>query len=298
MPSPIITLTSDFGWRDGYVAAMKGVILRICPDATLVDVSHDMPPHDIVHAAFVLGSACPLFPSETVHVAVVDPGVGTARHPLLLTTPSGTYLAPDNGLLTYVLMVSGLSREPEAEGLSDAGVRRTRGRVPKWADDAIMNPVPVSVPEGCSAYRLDREEYWLKPLSNTFHGRDLFAPVAAHLASGVAPEELGEALAEVVCLDIRRPVKQGNAVLGRVIHVDRFGNLITNIRVADVAEARVTVEIEDAVIVGLSTSYGDAEGLLAIVGSHGYLEVARRDGNAAQHLGAGVGTAVKALGFG
>ena len=138
--SRIITLTSDFGWRDGYVAAMKGVILGIDPDATLIDISHDITPQDIPQGAFVLGATCRYFPSNTIHLAVIDPGVGTARHPLLLTTPEGTaYVAPDNGLLTYILMAQGARGTPDG--------------------DTFMKPLQVPVPDGCTVRVLNRQEY-------------------------------------------------------------------------------------------------------------------------------------------
>ena len=283
--SPIITLTTDFGSRDGYVAAMKGVILGILPGATIVDVSHDVPPQDIGHAAFVLGATCPYFPPDAVHVAVVDPDVGAERSPLLLVTPHGSYVAPDNGVLTYILMAHGACNPepPEAE--------------------AVMAPMPIDVPSGCDAYLLNRKEYWLDWVSNTFHGRDIFAPVAAHLAAGVLPEELGEPMDSVVWLSVPQPVVSGDAIEGHIIHVDRFGNLVSNIRLGDPAKVGITVEIESAVIHGLSSSYAGGEdpalsspkGLLAIVGGSGYLEVAAKNGSAAQQLGSAVGSRVSVI---
>ena len=279
--SSVITLTTDFGSRDGYVAAMKGVMLGIRPDATLVDISHELPPQDIPHAAFVLGTACRYFPPSTIHVAVVDPGVGTARRPLVLITPGGTYVAPDNGLLTYVLMEYGAGATTDTSGTS--------------VEDSFMRSFRVPLPKGCFAYVLNRDEFWLKPLSDTFHGRDIFAPVAAHLSAGVSPEELGKSVDDVDCLYVPMPVEQGEVVQGRIIYIDRFGNLVSNIRPRDPVGSDVYVEVEGTRIRGLSSSYASAEGLLAIVGSHGYLEIAVREGSAAERLRAKVGAQVKVM---
>ena len=276
-PRPIITLTTDFGLRDGYVAAMKGVVLGISPEVTLVDISHEIPPHDVAHAAFVVGSICSYFPAGTIHVAVVDPGVGTDRNPLLVTTTEGTYVAPDNGLLTYVY-------ERHA-AVGSAG---------QDSDDAFMTPTMVPVPEGCAAYTLDREEYRLRHVSSTFHGRDIFAPAAAHLSAGVQPDDLGTPVDSVVCLNVPRPRVCDGGVEGRIIYVDRFGNMVCNIRAEDVAGGIAEVEIEGRRIPGLSSSYA-GDGLLAIVGSHGYVEVAVTEGSAAEYLGAGLGARVRAV---
>ena len=278
-PSPTITLTSDFGWRDGFVAAMKGVILGINPSVTLVDISHDIPPQNIAHGAFVLGTTCGYFPRGAIHLAVVDPGVGTARRPILLVTPDAFYVAPDNGLLTYVLMAHQARPNPGVAGTTE--------------EDAVLRPTRALLPEACSAYVLERDEYWLKPVSNTFHGRDVFAPVAAHLSNGVAPDALGTRVEEIVCLNVPWPSEEKNVISGRVIHVDHFGNLASNIRSGDVIGSRVEVEVKGQRIRGLSLSYDSATGLLAIVGSHGYLEIAERNGNASDLLGATVGTSIR-----
>jgi S-adenosylmethionine hydrolase len=209
----------------------------------------------------------------------VDPGVGTDRRPILLSTPAGAFVAPDNGLLTYVLIAYGvgipITADPDGETESADGM-----------------PSEACVPAGCAAYVLDRDRYWLKPTSATFHGRDIFAPVAAHLATGVRPEELGTQVPTVQCLAIPQAVERGDLIEGRIIHVDRFGNLVSNIRLADASP--VAVGIAGTQIRGLSHSYheGGLE-VLALVGSHGYLEIALREGSAAKHLGADVGTRVE-----
>ena len=258
---------------------MKGVILGINPSVTLIDISHDIPPQDIAHGAFVLGTTCGYFQRGTIHLAVVDPGVGTARRPILLVTPDNSYIAPDNGLLTYVLMAY--------QARLNSGIAETREEV------AVLRPTQARLPEDCSAYVLDRDEYWLKPVSSTFHGRDIFAPVAAHLSNGVPPDALGTPVEEIVCLDVPMPSKEGNVITGKVIHVDHFGNMVSNIRPGDVIGGGVEVEIKGQRIQGLSLSYATATGLLAIVGSHGYLEISVRNGNAAKFLEATVGTSLQ-----
>ena len=272
MPRPIVALTSDFGLADGYVASMKGVILGIAPDTNIIDVAHDLPAHDVPHAAFVLGTTFSYFPSHTVHLAVVDPGVGTDRRPLLLTTPAGSFVGPDNGLSTYVLRSFGARAEQ---------------------DVGFLQPVSVGVPPDCKAFILDREEHWLSPLSSTFHGRDIFAPAAGRIASGAAPESLGSPTGTVECLNVPEPAKNGGVVHGRIVYVDRFGNLVSNIDGRAMAERVSAVEIEDVRIDGLSQSYQEADGLLAIVGSNDFLEVALKEGSAAEMLDAGVGTPVR-----
>ena len=255
---------------------MKGVILGICPDATLIDITHDIPAHDVAHAAFVLGGVCCYYPIGTVHVAVVDPGVGTARGPIIMVTPTGVYLAPDNGLLTYILLQNGAC----ARGLSRPG-------------NAFMGSVQIPVLDSCKAYVLDREEYWLKPVSSTFHGRGIFSPAAAHYSAGVSPGELETPVENVTCLDVPVPQEAGNIVLGHVIHVDQFGNLISNIRLTGSIDRVVKVEILGRLILGLSPSYESSDGLLVIIGGRGYLEIAVTEGSAARHLVAKVGTQVK-----
>ena len=269
---PIVTLTSDFGTRDGYAAAMKGVLLTISPESTVVDVSHDVPPQDIGHGAFVIGATWRYFPTEAVHVAVVDPGVGTDRRPLLLVTPAGRFVAPDNGLLSYVLIEQGARTEAHGE-------------------DEFLKPMEISVPDGCRAYVLDREEYWLTPISDTFHGRDVFAPVAAHLSRGVPPEELGTLTTTATCLHIPPPRLDGAVLRGRIINVDRYGNLASNIRPGRAAYENAGVEVSGRRIDGLSRHFAGG-GLVAVIGSHGYLEVALENGSAAEHLEAGVGSEI------
>ncbi len=279
MSASTVTLTTDFGSTGWYVAAMKGVALTINPDLNFVDVSHDVPAQDIAHGAFVLGAACQYFDRDTVHVGIVDPGVGTARQAILVVTPSGKYLAPDNGLLTYVIASQG------------------GGPAPERADDRadFMDPIQKSVPAGCQAYALNKPEFWRHPVSRTFHGRDLFAPVAGHVTLGVDPSELGDPIAEVVCLNVPFPEERHGVLNGRVVFLDDFGNLVTNIPASRLTGEDLSVEVGERSIQGLTRTFADAEGLMALVGSFGYLEVAESNANAARSLGVGIGARVRVV---
>lgn len=250
----IITLTSDFGLRDGYVAALKGVILSITADALIVDLTHDIEPQNVRQALFVLAQAAPYFPPGAIHVVVVDPGVGTARRPLLVTTPRARYVGPDNGVFSVAL--------------SEAGAQ---------------------------AWELDRPAYWLPRLSRTFHGRDLFAPVAAHLARGIPPEQLGRPIADPVRLAWPQPQRHADGHLsGEIIYVDRFGNLISNIPATWLAGRRWHVQIAGHVAPVVATyGEGPVAALIGLVSSGDTLEIAVRNGNAAQRLGVGIGEAIE-----
>jgi len=254
----IITLLSDFGTRDAYVGIMKGVILKIAPAVQLVDLTHDVMPQDIVSGALLLRSAVRYFSSDTIHVAVVDPGVGSAREPVVVVTESGFLVGPDNGLLHPAASVMGL--------------RDVR--------------------------RIEHREVFLQPLSRTFHGRDVFAPAAGHLALGRSPEALGPSLAELQPLELPEPHLRAGEVVGEVIHVDHFGNLVTSVSSAVLAEIGTSGAV---VVVGtghevpLVSSYSDVAPHvpLAIVGSWDQVEVAVRNGSAARHLDANIGTPVR-----
>ena len=259
----IITLTSDFGLTDGYAAAMKGVILGINPDAQLVDISHAIDAQNIAAAAFVLGTACVHFPPGTVHLVVVDPGVGTEREGIALETPAACFVAPDNGVLSYVLR--------------DYSCR-----------DGRLVP-------GLRAVRLTKDRYWRSPVSSTFHGRDIFAPVAAHLSRGVPLADLGEFTETVQVLPVDGPRRgDDGSLIGSIIHIDRFGNLITNIGsdILSGAQADAVARVKDREIKGLSKTYAQRSGLLALVGSTGRLEIALKDGNASEFLSAHIGDEV------
>jgi len=243
-----ITFLTDFGTADAYVGAMKGAALSVNPDACLVDISHDVPPHDVAWAARLLAWAYPYFPQGTVHVAVVDPGVGGGRRILAAGARGHLFIAPDNGLLTLVL--------------AGAEPRRI-----------------VSVANS---------RFFRQPMSATFHGRDIFAPVAAHLTLGVGLDTLGPAVADPVRLENTAARRTGDgAIEGQVIHADRFGNLVTNIAEGDLdaldrPRGELCVEIAGRRIRGLAASYAQAPrgALLALVGSTGLLEVSANCGSA------------------
>ncbi len=243
----IITLLTDFGNRDAYAGVMKGVILGINPQAAIVDITHEVEPQNILQAAYVLKTASQYFPENTVHVIVVDPGVGTDRKAVLLRTPKALFVAPDNGVLSYV-----------------------------YHEGKVLEMISLIHPE-----------YWLQPVSRTFHGRDIFAPVAAHLSLGVPPHRLGETLKSINLLaDCRPMVSADNTIYGKVIHIDRFGNLITNISVDDLPTAEIEVKIKGRSIGGLSATYAEGGELLALLGSDGHLEIGVRNGSAGSLLGA------------
>ncbi len=251
----IITLTTDFGTADGFVGAMKGVILSLAPHATLIDITHDIPPHDIRAGTFALETATAHFPRDAVHVAVVDPGVGSPRAAVLAVTSHGRYVAPDNGVLTSVV--------PD--------------------DDAAQ------------VYALDRPEFWRPQVSSTFHGRDVFAPVAAHLANGVRPDQLGAPTARMERLAWPQPRRCGDEISGEIIHVDRFGNLITNLRLDDLGPTPQNARflIRDHAVAGITPHYAAGAGMMAVVNSGGRIEIALPSASAARELGMGVGAEIR-----
>jgi S-adenosylmethionine hydrolase len=252
---PIITLTTDFGLLDGYVGTMQGVILSIAPQVTLVDLSHQVPAQNVRAGAFVLYQAVPYFPPETIHMAVVDPGVGSQRRALAVRTTQGIFVAPDNGVLSYVL--------------ASADVQE--------------------------AVSLTNHAYQLPQVSTTFHGRDIFSPAAAHLANGIPLAELGQRAINLVHLSLPQPAStpQGN-LIAHVMHIDRFGNLILDARADDVDEGSI-FELGGRTIKSLSRTFADvAQGeLLAYVGSsRNHVEIAVREGHAAQMIGISLGDEV------
>jgi S-adenosylmethionine hydrolase len=261
----IITLTTDFGLADAYAGAMEGVILSINPRAAIVDISHDVRPQSILQACFVTQSAWPYFPDGCVHVAVVDPGVGSDRRALAVETPRGLFVGPDNGVLS-----SALPRE---------------ARPPELAE--------IALPAGYRAFAITNPAYMRSEVSATFHGRDIFAPAAAHLSLGVEPDVLGEPVERVLSHPPLRARRRADGSLeARVLHIDRFGNVISDARREDLPEGRLAVEIAGPRIEGLTRTYADATGLAAIIGSAGYLEIALPRGSAADALGVNIGDAV------
>jgi len=252
-PSGVVTLLTDFGQVDPYVGVMKGVILDRFPSARIVDVTHAIAPQNVTAANFALRGSWPWFPSGTVHVVVVDPGVGSSRRILCAVAHGHVFLAPDNGVLTNVVM--------------------PRDRV----------------------FEVTNSELFLPEVSRTFHGRDIFAPVAAGLASGLEVQAVGAPVARRKALDLPAVEHTPDGeVIGGVIHVDTFGNLVTNIGEADVP-AFATITLADLAIGSLVESYSAVPvgQPLAIIGSFGLLEIAVHRGSAAEILGAAVGTDIR-----
>lgn len=267
----VITLTTDFGLVDAYVAAMKGVILGINPDARLVDICHTVQPQNIRQAAFLLGTVFEFFPPRTIHIVVVDPGVGTERRAIILRTPQADFVAPDNGVLSYIV-------RPYLTGKSLANQQQSR------------------LPAGLEALAITRSQFWRSPVSPTFHGRDIFAPVAAHLSLGTPLSEFGERIDSLTLLPLPRPrPAPDGSLVGNILHIDSFGNLITSFTSRDLPpeSMALTVEVGNKVIRGLSHTYGTAEGLLALIGSSDYLEISMKEGNASAFLHVQVGDEIR-----
>ncbi|MBA7644082.1 5'-fluoro-5'-deoxy-adenosine synthase [subsurface metagenome] len=267
----IITLTTDFGLSDSYVAAMKGVILSINPEAKLIDICHTIKPQNITQAAFVLSTAYQFFPPKTIHLVVVDPGVGTERRAIILRTPSADFVAPDNGVLSYVIQQY-LNKPMEGDSNQQIELE------PELEAVAITKP-----------------QFWRSPVRPTFHGRDIFAPVAARLSLGFPPADFGEAINSVTMLPLPHPHWTPDGVLvGHILHIDSFGNLITNIKSDDLPPTKqaLTISVGNYLIRGLSRTYAEGRELLALIGSSGYLEVSRRGGSASAFLDAKIGNEV------
>ena len=267
-PPRVITLTTDFGTSDPYVGVMKGVILGINPNVQVVDITHAVPPQDIHEAAFLLHSAHRYFPKGTIHSIVVDPGVGSARRAIVCQTDTAYFVCPDNGILTYLL------QEIENE------------------TDQLGNVVAIQ-----------NQDYFLPQVSNTFHGRDIFAPVAAHLSLGVPLDNIGPPVQNLVQLPIQEPELSGNTLTGQIVKIDKFGNAITNISESTITdlESESTGEISAYEIRAgsvrlhrLNRAYAESEigAPLAIIGSFGVLEIAVNGGNAAERLGLNRGDSV------
>lgn len=260
MSRPIITLTTDFGLTDPYVAEMKAVILGINPDARIIDVSHQIEKFNIKMGAFVLAAASPYFPKGTIHVAVIDPSVGTKRKPILIEAEKGFFIGPDNGVLALAAKKQGVKHVYE-----------------------IANP-----------------KFMLPRISNTFHGRDVFAPAAAFISKGVQPSDFGPEIRGFATPKFAKIVKKGDTLTGEVIHVDGFGNIITNFTLEHLealnAKAVVRLKIKNTELaLKLCRAYAEVEAQkpLAIIGSHDFLEISVNMGNAAKTFNVEVGDKVK-----
>lgn len=252
-----ITLTTDFGLKDPYVGIMKGVILSIDPTALIVDINHGISPHNIMEGAFSILQSYRYFPYGTIHVAVVDPGVGGKRRGIVVETDRYLFVGPDNGIFTWIL---------EKESV--------RGVI-----------------------HLTNKEYFLEEVSRTFHGRDIFAPVAAHLSRGLDPGRLGEPVDDPFRIPLPKPSREGKRIFGEVIYIDGFGNCITNIEEGMIGDKRVLIRVKDLVIEGLSKTYEDGRGgvPLALIGSTSFLEIGVYGGSASALLGIGPGERVEVV---
>jgi S-adenosyl-L-methionine hydrolase (adenosine-forming) len=282
--SQIVTFTTDFGQREHYVGAMKGVVLSVNPAAQLIDISNDVSSYDLLDGALTIAEACSYYPTNTVHLVVVDPGVGTTRRPIIAVSGKHKFVAPDNGVLSLVM-----DRE-----------------------------------EHVTVYHIDAEHYFLHPVSNTFHGRDIFAPVAGYLSKGVEPAKLGVEIEDYVRFAVPKPKASATGVTGVVLRVDKFGNLVTNITATEApglfaagapkqeAVAEEDAEPGEAVAAGgdavenfrlrvgkgevrtlrKAFAEGEAGEAFAIVGSMGYLEIAANRASASQLLSAARGSEV------
>lgn len=262
MRRPVVGLLSDFGLKDPYVAEIKAVILSICKDAQIIDISHGIEKFDVRMGAFMLASAAPYFPEGTVYVAIVDPSVGTKRRPIVVETKHSLLVGPDNGLLMFTM---------EKEGVTHV-------------------------------YEIGSTAFMLPRVSKTFQGRDVFAPVAAYLAMGRLPSEVGPEINDYFVPKCAKPTVEDNALAGEVLHIDDFGNIITNISEKDLSRIRVKqdasllVKLERRVLsLRYCSAYGevDVNELLAVIGGHGFLEIASNRGNAAGKLKTRVGMNVR-----
>ena len=254
-PNGIITLITDFGQTDGFIGIMKGVILSINPKATFVDISHRIPAQDVEAGAFVLNWSYRYFPTGTIHLVVVDPGVGSERKILAVQSGNYFFVAPDNQVLKYIFHSS----------------------------------------ETLTVVNVLNKEFFLKKISHTFHGRDIFAPVAAHLSTGVGIEQLGHETKNYDRGEIDHPIITKTNIIGKIVYSDKFGNLISNIPAEEIKQPVSLIQIGSIRITQLSNSYIEVavNQPLAIIGSSGYLEIAIRNGNARQQLSLDRGAIVR-----
>jgi S-adenosylmethionine hydrolase len=264
MSPPIITLLSDFGLRDPYVAEMKAVVLTICPEATIVDISHEIDKFDIRTGAFILASAAPYFSEGTIHVAVVDPGVGTKRRPIIIESKKCCYVGPDNGLLTLAAYKQGIDH----------------------------------------VYTITNQTRVRLQVSRTFHGRDIFAPASAHLAKGRTPSEFGPEIKDYVFPEFAKPHEKENELQGEVLHVDGFGNIITNISAKDLEKRKIRegeklqVKLKRRLLMlKFCSAYGQEETgkPLVVIGSSDFMEVSINRGNAAELFKTSTGDSVSII---
>ena len=259
MPNPIITLTTDFGLKDPYVAEMKAVILNISPNTKIVDITHQIEKFNIRMGAYVLAAASSYFPKGTIHVVVVDPGVGTRRKAILIQTKKGYFIGPDNGVLALAAENQGIEH----------------------------------------VYKITNPKLKLPKISNTFHGRDIFAPAAAHLARGTPPSEFGPEIHKIVTPKFAKITRRKGGLIGEIIHIDGFGNIVTNFSEKELEsmgiKGMVNIKLKNTRLkLKLCRAYAEVEAQkpLAIIGSHNFLEISVNQGNAADTFKTKVGDKV------
>jgi len=258
----IISLTTDFGNLNGFIGVMKGVIWGIAPDAHIADITHDIPAQNVLQGAYALWRVVPFFPPGSVHIAVVDPGVGTQRRPIGLKIGEQQFIVPDNGLITPILVDS------EAAGL------------------------PIEI------VHLNNPKYWLPQVSHTFHGRDIFAPTGAHLAAGVPLQALGDTIDDPIRLDLPRPQKTDSGWLAHITIIDVFGNLTTDLPAKFISNPDdVSFQLKEHKIEGLVHSYGHRQAgeLVALIDAENYIEIAVVNGSAAKKTGAQIGDTIEVI---
>lgn len=256
MANQLISLTTDFGLRDPYVAEMKAVILGLSPESKIIDISHEIERFNVAMGSYTLASASPYFPKGTIHVVVIDPGVGTLREAILIRTRSGYYVGPDNGVLFQAA---------ENQGIKNI-------------------------------YRIENPKFMLSRISKTFHGRDIFAPAAAYLAKGIPAEKFGPETTDIVKPEFAKVIKINNEMIGAVLHIDRFGNIITNFTERKLRsmgiERKVKIRLRDTDLeLQLCEAYGEADSQQphAIIGSHNFLEISINQGDAAKKFQSKIG---------
>jgi S-adenosyl-L-methionine hydrolase (adenosine-forming) len=256
----VITLTTDFGSGDHEAGVLKGVIWNIAPQVNIADLSHDIPPHQILEAALLLWRTARYFPDGTIHVAVVDPGVGTKRRGIAAQIGTKFFVGPDNGIITLLL------------------------------DQARENGATTRI------IHLNKPEYWLPEVTSVFHGRDIFAPIAGHLAAGKPLNVLGSSISDPILIDLPKPSRTANGWSGQVIHIDHFGNLVTNLTKGHLLGLKdIKIQVKETLITGLVKTFGDRPkgSLIALLDSSGLLAISVVNGNAAQLLQATVGDQIK-----
>jgi len=258
----ITTITTDFGTQNGFIGVMKGVIWGIAPETNIADITHEIPPQNVRLGAYALWRVVPFFPPGTVHIAVVDPGVGTKRRPIGLRIGDQKYIVPDNGLITPIL------------------------------EDGERSGKPIEI------VHLNNPDYWLPKVSHTFHGRDIFAPTGAHLAHGVPLAELGDPISDPIRMDFSRPKMTDHGWEAHITIIDVFGNLTTDLPAEKITDPEhVTIRLKDQVIEGMVPSYGHRQpgSVIALTDSEDFLEISVVNGNAAKTLDAEIGDTVEVI---